>query len=105
MPRSGPLVGSRGQEDGAGKDSVLAWRMTRLKTHWPVALLVAAGLAALVWSCAGRIGSGHFWTPWGHGSVTNAEWGRRTSELTGFPEGGTNAPSSPQKRTNDTPME
>ena len=61
-----------------------------------IALVVAAGLAALVWSCAGRIAGGHIWTPWGHAEVTNAEWGSRTSELAGFHEGGTNAASTAQ---------
>jgi len=79
--------------------------MVKLKAQWPIALVVAAGLAALVWSCAGRIAGGHIWTPWGHGEVTNAEWGSRTSDLAGFPGSGTNAASNPQKPTNEHPME
>ena len=105
MTLPGALVGSRGRGDGAGEDSVLRWIMSNPRERRIIASLVATGLALLAWSCAGRIGGGHIWTPWGHGNITNAEWGRRTSELAGFPEGGTNAPRSPQKPTNEHPME
>ena len=105
MTRSGALVGSRGQEDGAGEDSVVRCGMSNPREHRMIALLVATGLGLLGWSCAGRIAGGHLWTPWGHGNITNAEWGRRTSELAGFREAGTNAATGQQKTTNATQME
>jgi len=67
--------------------------MAAIKTHWPIALLLAAIVAALVWSCAGRIDGAHFWTPWGHASVTNAQWGARTTDLATNPP--TNKPLPP----------
>ena len=65
----------------------------------------AAGLALLGWSCAGRIEGFNLWTMWGHGTITNAEWGRRVCELPSFRKAGTNAATGQQTTTNATPME